>query len=99
MSDGPESFDGVITVEWRATPPGRVMPGWTFTVRAEDGTLIPTVTEMTLHARADAGVWAELDMFTDPEGRPSISEMHVGDDGHLRHGVFRYQVAGMSVTQ
>ena len=103
MADGPEGFDGVITVEWRAAEPGRLMAGWTFRIRGEDGEFINTVSDMTLRVSAEGGVWAELDMFTDPDGRPaastaSVSTVHLGDDGELLHGVFRYQVAGMSVT-
>ena len=67
----PDFEPGCITVEWRTPPPGLVMAGWTFRIRDEAGEYVNTVSDMTLHVSAEGGVWAELDMFTDPDGRPA----------------------------
>lgn len=105
MTDRPEEFEGTATVEWRANGPGsrQVMAGWHFTIRDADGTMLLAVTEMTIHAPADGGVWADLTMFCDPDGKPVTSdgprtEIHLGEDGQILKSTYPYLVAGMSVA-
>jgi hypothetical protein len=108
MADRPEVFEGVVTIEWRASGQSAsptVMPGWTFAIRDPGGEMITTVTDLTFHAPGDGLVWAELTMFCDAEGRPilagtpdEISARWVAGDDGIRTATFPFLVAGMSVA-
>ena len=105
MTERPPEFAGVIRIEWRASDvaAGQVMPGWMFSVRGEDGKPIFTVTGLTIHARADGGVWAECEMFAGPDGKPVYggahsTEIHLDAEKNILTGVFPFQVASMSVA-
>jgi hypothetical protein len=101
----PETVEGTVTIEW---PPGKPLraaqPGWGIVIRTEIGEQVSTVSRITVHAAADSIVWAELEMFTDADGKPVyggvasvVKRMHTGDDGEPVTAVFPFIVAGMSV--
>lgn len=104
MSERPEKFEGTVRIAW--TPDGPApMAGWRFMISDQpSGTLITTVTELTLHASADATVWAELTMLADEDGNPArlgedgpqITGICLGEDGEPLTATFAYEVAGMT---
>ena len=100
-AEDPDEYEGAITIEWRAfgsDPQNQVMPGWQFRIALADGRPVLTVTNLTLHVPAGGAVWAECEMFADPDGNPVYGgTVHRGDDGLLT-GKFCFRVAGMSVA-
>jgi hypothetical protein len=104
VSEAPERYEGIITIEWGA--PGRAgdaASGWKIQPRTQDGVPITTVSEMTVvHAPADGLVWAELTMFADEAGRPVLRtgpgiEPAAVHGGEIATATFPFLVAGMSV--
>jgi hypothetical protein len=96
----PEEFEGAVTIEW---PRGQPPQGWGVVIHTEAGSQLTTVTRVTVHAASDALVWAELEMFTDADGRPIydgfVARRVPGEDGGYATAVFPFLVASMSVRE
>lgn len=95
-------FDGEIGITWPAGK-GEALPGWRLAPYNADGP-VNTITEFTLHARADDIVWAEATMFADADGRPVYdvphgAKLHLGDDGKPATGTFRFRVTEVRTTE
>jgi hypothetical protein len=96
-----QPFDGAIGIEWPAGS-GTALPAWKVAPFDADG-VITTITEFTLHLRADEIIWAAVTMFADPEGKPVYrappdGKLHTDDDGIVT-GTFRFLVTEMRVRE
>jgi hypothetical protein len=97
----PQSFDGVLGIEWPAAT-GRPVNGWACAPFNADGP-VNTIMEFTLHARADDLVWAEATMFADAAGKPVFRSTPpdyqlLVEDGKPVTGTFRFLVTEMRVA-
>ena len=76
----PRQFAGTIIIEW-PQPRSGVLNGWAISLIDElTGKPIHTVTSFKVHLHADAEnvVWADLEMFATPDGKPAYEAPAMG---------------------
>lgn len=101
MDKSPHEFAGNIIITWPQPSPAGSLHGMGITLTdAETGEDIQTVTALrvVLHADAQDLVWAELEMFTDADGKPAYSHPLHTVDGEPVRGTFPFLVSEMRVA-
>ena len=94
-----------MIIEWPEPDPQHDWPGILdgrhVTIRdAGTGTVIHTVTGVTIHADLRGNVDAEMTLYTGLDGTPLLNlEQRPVADGRISTGTFRVRVAGMRVRQ
>jgi hypothetical protein len=103
----PDDAAGSVVIEWPASRGddqpilGCMVNIWDYATARRH---VTTVTELTVHARADGLIWAELDMLAGADGNPLMDGPPVlvtgsaGLPGIVLTGRFAFLVSGMKVA-
>ena len=95
-----DDIAGTVTITWPAKHHAPIMSCLTEIRDADTGVLLAGVTELTVYGNAtDREVIAEIRQYVDRDGkRTEGAACHIGDDGDVLSGVFRYVVEEMRVA-